>query len=112
MARSRHSSVLYIGVGSHVVAIRQSSGEELWRTKVKRSSFVTIHQDGDRIFAGSAGELFCLDARSGEVLWHNSLKGLGMGLVSFGGSPDSASSASAAAAAAAAATAAAVAAAT
>lgn len=39
MARSRKSDVVYIGVGSHVVAVQATSGEELWRTKLKSSTF-------------------------------------------------------------------------
>lgn len=99
MARSRKSDVVYIGVGSHVVALQASSGEELWRTKLKGTSYVTLHREGDVIFAGASGELFCLDASSGEIRWHNKLKGLGLGLVTFTSSdPTSAASAAAAAA--------------
>ena len=41
MVRSRRQDVLYIGVGSHAVAIHAASGEELWRTRLKTASFVT-----------------------------------------------------------------------
>ena len=100
MARSRNSDVLYIGVGSHVVAIQALSGEELWRTKVKRASFMTVCREGDQLFAGAGGELFCIDRTSGEILWHNKLKGLGLGLVAFCGTSETAAVAAAAAAAA------------
>ncbi|MBC8087735.1 MAG: PQQ-binding-like beta-propeller repeat protein [Phycisphaerae bacterium] len=101
MARSRNPDVMYIGVGSHVVAIQMSTGEELWRTKVKRATYMTLSRDGDRIFAGASGELFCIDRNSGEILWHNKLKGLGLGLVAFSGTSETAMMAAAAAAAAA-----------
>jgi outer membrane protein assembly factor BamB len=74
---------LIVGVGSHAVAVDPTSGSELWRTKLKTSSFVTVHTLGDRVFCGAGGELFCLDSASGTILWRNKLKGLGMGLVSF-----------------------------
>jgi outer membrane protein assembly factor BamB len=77
-------SVIYIGVGGHVVAIREATGEELWRTKVRRASFVTICARPTAIYAGAAGHLFCLDPASGAIRWHNSLDGLGTGLVAFG----------------------------
>src|SRR5512140_3936266 len=77
-----------IGVGGHVVAIDPATGAELWRTKVRSSSFVTISVDGDRIYAGAGGELFCLDAFSGNIVWHNKLKGLGLGVVAFPSSSD------------------------
>lgn len=101
MARSRKHEVLYIGVGSHVVAIQAATGEELWRTKIKRSSYMTIHQDGDLLFAGAGGELFCINRLSGTILWHNKLKGLGLGLVAFPGTSEASMHAAAAAAAAA-----------
>ena len=76
---------LYIGVGGYVVAVDPSSVTELWRTRLKMSSFVTVWQSGDRIYAGAGGELFCL-APSGDVLWRNRLKGLGTGIVAFANS--------------------------
>ena len=74
---------LFIGVGGHVVAIDPGSGTEVWRTKLKSASFVTVSLSSDRILAGAGGELFCLDPSSGTVLWHNKLKGLGLGIVAF-----------------------------
>jgi len=82
--RTRENCV-YIGVGGHVAAINPGTGEEIWRRKLRASSFVTIQVMGDAVLAGAAGELFCLDAVTGTIRWHNRLKGLGMGLVAFGG---------------------------
>jgi outer membrane protein assembly factor BamB len=76
---------LIIGINGHVIALSQETGEEIWRTKVKGSSFLTLLQTGERIFAGASGELFCLHPKTGEILWHNKLKGLGHGLVAIGG---------------------------
>jgi outer membrane protein assembly factor BamB len=76
---------LVIGIGSHVVAIERSTGEELWRTRLRHATIVTVHVDGPHVFAGASGELFCLDRASGALLWHNKLRGLGVGLVAFGG---------------------------
>ena len=90
MARAK-TVPLYIGIGSHVVALDTSSGDELWRTKTKSSSYVTVCVIGDRVYAGAGGELFCLNATSGLVIWRNKLKGLGTGLVAFAGAEVSAS---------------------
>jgi outer membrane protein assembly factor BamB len=76
---------LIIGINGHVIALSQETGEEIWRTKIKSSSFLTLFQTGERIFAGASGELFCLHPKTGEILWHNKLKGLGHGLVAIGG---------------------------
>ncbi|MCC6244614.1 MAG: PQQ-binding-like beta-propeller repeat protein [Gemmatimonadaceae bacterium] len=83
---ARKSTPLYIGIGSHVVALNASTGEEIWRTKVKSTSYITILIDGPHIYAGASGELFCLKASSGELVWHNKLKGLGHSLIAFAGS--------------------------
>ena len=88
MPRHRDLERLFIGVGDHAVAIDPSSGKELWRTKLKGSSFVTIHVSGDRLYAGAGGELFGLDQSTGEILWQNKLKGLGLGGVAFPGGAD------------------------
>src|ERR1051325_1289333 len=77
---------LYIGVGGYAVAIDRATGTELWRTKLKGSSFVTVYSDRGGLFAGAKGELFCLDRTAGSILWHNGLSGLGMNVITFSGS--------------------------
>jgi outer membrane protein assembly factor BamB len=98
MPRAKALPPLIIGIGGHVVAIRQETGEELWRTKIKGSAYITVTQVGVRVFAGAGGELFCIDAASGALLWHNKLKGLGHGLIGFAGTDNMSSSAAAIAA--------------
>ncbi len=82
MAKSH--GTLCIGIGGHVVALDAHSGEERWRTRLKRSSeTATLFVDGTRIYAGAGGELFALDAATGSILWQNKLKGLGTGIIAF-----------------------------
>jgi outer membrane protein assembly factor BamB len=100
---ARAGDTLYLGVGGHVVAVDAATGEELWRTKLKMTTFTTVWTDGKHVYAGALGELFCLDAAAGTVLWRNPLKGLGRGIVAFPGSGLEAAAAVAAAQAAAAA---------
>lgn len=83
---STPSEPLYIGVGGHAVAIDRTTGTELWRTKLKASSFVTVYSDHGGLYAGAKGELFCLDRTTGSILWHNRLSGLGMNVITFSGS--------------------------
>jgi outer membrane protein assembly factor BamB len=94
---ARWRDQLLIGVGSHVVALDYATGTEKWRTKLKTSSIVTVVVIGGRIFAGAAGEVFCLEPSSGKILWRNRLKGLGVGVVSFSSSDGAAAAAFAAA---------------
>jgi outer membrane protein assembly factor BamB len=82
---ARGEQCLYVGIGGHVVALRPSDGQEIWRQKVKTAAFMTVFGSGDVVYAGAGGELFCLDAASGQIRWRNRLKGLGNGLVSFAG---------------------------
>jgi outer membrane protein assembly factor BamB len=44
---------------------------------------VTVLDDEDHVFAGSSGHLYCLDAKTGEILWKNDLKGLGFQNISI-----------------------------
>ena len=97
---------LYVGIRGRVVALRKGDGSIAWTTKLARgASFAPIVQDGARLFAGSSGEISCLDCETGKLLWHNPLKGFGMGYLAIagGGFPTSAASAEQAAMAAAAA---------
>jgi outer membrane protein assembly factor BamB len=77
---------LYVGIKGGVLALRKHDGKVTWFTKLRRgSSFVPIIQEGDRLYAASGGEVTCLDATSGAVLWHNTLKGYGTGYASLAG---------------------------
>jgi len=87
MARSR-ASLVYVGIKNHVVAFDRKNGQEVWRTplpaKYKSSaSFVNVVRDADGLFATCGGEVFALDPRNGNLLWHDLLKGLGTGLVTL-----------------------------
>jgi hypothetical protein len=81
---TKPADTLYIGIGGHLVAIAAASGEELWRCKLKRSSFITIAVRQNAVYAGAAGELFCVDPSSGRIRWQNRLTGLGLGVIAFG----------------------------
>jgi outer membrane protein assembly factor BamB len=79
-------TLIFVGIKSSVVALDVRTGEEVWRAKLKGSEFVTVLWDGEALVAANAGELFALDPETGMVLWHNPLKGMGMGLVSLASS--------------------------
>lgn len=87
MAR-RNASLIYVGIKGHVLAFDRKSGAEAWRTSLparhKSSiSIVNVFSDAEGVFASCAGEIFSLDPRSGAILWHDRLKGLGTGVVIF-----------------------------
>jgi outer membrane protein assembly factor BamB len=74
------SNVIYIGVRDSVLALDRATGAEVWRTKLK-GDFVNVVLDQGELYATTQGEVFRVDPVSGQVVWNNTLKGLGMGLV-------------------------------
>ena len=81
---------LILGTNGFVVAIDPANGSVLWQTKLAEGFFsatsnsdVAVLVRAGMVFAGSAGHLFCIDAQSGKILWHNPLKGLGNNDVSL-----------------------------
>jgi outer membrane protein assembly factor BamB len=78
---------IFIGIKGTVLALDRATGEEVWRTPLKGSSFVNLALDGGGLLASTHGEVFCLDPATGGIRWNNPLRGLGYGLVSFVGSP-------------------------
>jgi outer membrane protein assembly factor BamB len=76
-------SLLFIGVGGAALALDRATGEEVWRTELKGSDFVSVVQSEKDLLATAKGELFCLDAATGKIRWKNQLKGMGRGLISI-----------------------------
>jgi len=75
---------LFIGCNGYVAAVNPYDGSEAWRTQLKPGVLsatshgdVCILEHENRVYAGCGGHLFGLDAGSGQILWHNDLKGMG-----------------------------------
>jgi len=83
---------LYIGLRYYVVALDPDTGQEFWRTKLRQATITTVWLSDGALFAGCNGELFWLDPATGAVLWHNRLKGLGYGVITFPGTTEAAAS--------------------
>jgi outer membrane protein assembly factor BamB len=77
------SDLLFIGIKGSVVALNRATGMQVWATHLKGCGFVNVVLDAGRVLAISAGEIFCLDASTGEGMWHNPLKGFGLGLATI-----------------------------
>jgi len=80
---AKKPNLVYVGIKGSVVAFDQESGARIWETGLKGGAFVTLLVDGSRIFATAQGEIFCLSAADGKILWHDPLKGYGLGLTSI-----------------------------
>ncbi len=77
------SELVFVGIGRSVVALNQANGEQVWTARLKGYDFVNVVLDSDRLLATSSGEIYCLDPFTGNVLWHNPLKGHGTGLATI-----------------------------
>jgi outer membrane protein assembly factor BamB len=78
-------NMIFIGIRGYAVALDRATGQEVWRTSLKGSDFVTVALAGRDVLAASRGRLYCLEAASGIMRWQNELSGLGWGLVSIAG---------------------------
>jgi outer membrane protein assembly factor BamB len=76
------SEIIFVGIRGTVLALESGGGTEIWRTEIASGDFVNLAQDSSCLYATAQGEIFCLDKNSGQILWHNKLKGLGTGLLS------------------------------
>jgi|688.fasta_scaffold302345_2 hypothetical protein len=70
---------LYLGIKGHILCIDGKTGREQWRTKLRSSTITNVVFDGESLHAYSNGYLFALNPNTGDILWENSLDGLGYG---------------------------------
>lgn len=85
--------LIYVGIRKSVIALDERSGGEVWRTDLRGGDYVTVLWDGEALLAANSGEVFRLDPATGSIIWNNTLKGLGHGLVSLASSRRAMSSA-------------------
>jgi outer membrane protein assembly factor BamB len=78
-----NSSLVFVGIKGAVIALNKSNGSEVWRATLGGSDFVNLVIGDDSIYAATRGQVFRLSATSGEILWNNPLKGMGLGLVTI-----------------------------
>jgi outer membrane protein assembly factor BamB len=77
------TDLIFIGIRGSVVALNRNTGVQEWATHLKGYSFVNVVVEDDRVIATCYGEAFCLEPLNGGKLWHNPLKGFGMGLATI-----------------------------
>ena len=79
-------SLVFVGTRDVVLALDEQSGEVVWRQSIPghvAGGILTLHWDGAVLLAATGGEVSRLDPRTGDLLWHNKLSGLGWGVVAF-----------------------------
>jgi outer membrane protein assembly factor BamB len=77
------SELIFIGIKGSVLALDRATGQQVWATHLTSSNFVNVVLDDGMVLASTMGEIFCLDPRTGDALWHNALKGFGWGLATI-----------------------------
>jgi outer membrane protein assembly factor BamB len=77
------SDLVFTGIKGSVVALNRGTGEQVLVTHLKGAGFVNVVLEHEAVLASCYGEVFCLDPLTGEGLWHNPLKGFGMGLATI-----------------------------
>ena len=77
------SDLVFIGIKGSVVALNRATGEQVWATHLKGTDFVNVVIQEGAVLASCYGEIFCLDSLTGDALWHNPLKGFGLGLATI-----------------------------
>lgn len=65
------------------MALNRATGQQVWATHLKGSDFVNVIVQDETIVASCRGEIFCLDALTGNARWHNPLRGFGWGLATI-----------------------------
>lgn len=77
------TGIIFGGIRGRVVAFDRTSGNVVWSTHLNGGDFVNLVFAGRDLYASTQGELFCVDAGTGQIRWHNRLKGYGRGLMTI-----------------------------
>ena len=71
--------LIFVGLNGYALALHRSTGEIAWSNDQLKSGYVSLLLDGDRLIVSTNGYIYCLDPLTGRTMWHNPLKGYGMG---------------------------------
>lgn len=75
------ADMVFVGFNKRVCALHRDTGELIWTWKSPEGSgFVVLLYDTDRLIASVQGYTYCLDPATGEQMWSNPLKGMGIGV--------------------------------
>ena len=75
------ADMVFVGFNKRVCALNRDTGELVWSWKAPEGSgYVVLLYDSDRLIASIQGYTYCLDPATGEQMWSNPLKGMGLGV--------------------------------
>ena len=75
--------LIFVGFNGKAMALDRDTGEIVWTYNQMKGGNVTFLLDGDRLIVSTNGYIYCLDPLTGQILWHNPMKGYGMGITSL-----------------------------
>jgi outer membrane protein assembly factor BamB len=78
-----HAELVVTGANNYAACLAYGTGHLFWQVEIPIAAS-TLLVDGGELYVASAGEIACLDLRTGAVIWHDPFKGFGVGSVSFG----------------------------
>jgi len=75
------ADLVFVGFNKRVCALHRDTGDLVWTWKSPEGSgYVVLLYDSDRLIASIQGYTYCLDPATGEQMWSNPLKGMGLGV--------------------------------
>jgi outer membrane protein assembly factor BamB len=90
--------LLFVAFNGRVLALSRHDGSIIWRwSSPHRGQYITLLPNGDMLFVCSQGYTWALNPATGAELWHQPLKGEGVGIPSLATMRATSSSSSAAA---------------
>lgn len=85
-----HTPLVFVATGRKVAAFDRGTGRPVWQVRLPRvmaGNVSMLLPAGREIFVGRAGYVYCLDARSGQVLWERGAASSGFVLLATSDSP-------------------------
>ena len=75
------TDLLYVAFKRQVIALDKRTGKIVWDCDLAQGvGFVAMLVEDGRVYASCNGYTSCLDAVTGKFIWHNELKGMGIGI--------------------------------
>lgn len=76
--------MVFIGVNARVAALDRDTGEMVWEWRSpKGGGYVNLLVDRKLLIVAVNGYVYGLEAKTGDQLWFNELKGYGVGVTSI-----------------------------
>jgi outer membrane protein assembly factor BamB len=76
------NDLVFVGLNGRVIALHRDTGDLIWKwaPTTTTAGFVAMVVDGDRLIVSDNGYIYCLEALTGQQMWHNPLTGFGTGI--------------------------------